>query len=72
MDNENVILGPLKEVFNNMGIQLISFGVTIVIAYVVTFLILRVVKVPAPLTKFISLMTTLIVMYYAYKQIFLA
>ncbi|MGF9979314.1 hypothetical protein ABE042_07370 [Viridibacillus arvi] len=66
------ITGQLTSLLNNMGMQFLSFAVVIVIAYVLVSIILRLIKVPVAFAKLLSVLATIGVMYYAYKEIFLS
>jgi len=67
----DVIIEPLKEAFTKMGMQFISLALIIAVSYVVVYLLLSVIKAPVVLRKFVSLIVTAAVSYYAYVEIFL-
>ena len=65
------IIEPLKEAFTKMSMQIISLALIIAVSYVVVYLLLSVIKAPVVLRKFVSLIVTAAVSYYAYVEIFL-
>jgi len=68
----DAVTESVKVAFNDMGMQLISFALIIVAAYVISYLLLSVIKVPVGLRKFISTMVMLVAMYFSFNSIFLS
>lgn len=61
---EKVDFSPLKETLNNILMQLaIWLGIS-AIAYIVVYVILRLIKVPEKVRHFISVIAFLVIMYY--------
>jgi len=67
----NEIPSIVQDTFSNMAVQLIMFALLITAAYVLTYIILRALKVPIVLTKPISAVVMLFTMYYSFTEIFI-
>ncbi|MGG3798622.1 hypothetical protein [Metabacillus fastidiosus] len=63
---EAIDFSPLKESLNNIAFQLIVFLLICTAAYVVTYLVLRLIKIPKPIANFLSTAVLLVTAYYSF------
>lgn len=67
MDSREFI--PLKETINNMAIQLITFLLITALGYIISYVVLKIIKVPEKIAHVISVIIFLIVAYFSFMGV---
>ncbi|MBM7647860.1 hypothetical protein JOC78_000800 [Bacillus ectoiniformans] len=62
--------GFVTELFNNMGLKIIAFIIPCALAFLMSFLLLRFLKVPYEISNFLSGIIFLVTMYYSFQYTF--
>lgn len=70
MDLTSVIVDSFKDFFDAMGMQVLSLPLIIAATYILSFLVLRLIKIPKSISKSLSSLVTLIVFYFTFTNIF--
>lgn len=70
MDLTSVIADAIKDAFDAIGMQILTFSLIIIATYVLSFLVLRLIKIPKSILKPLSLLVTSIVFYFTFVNIF--
>ena len=68
---DSMITETMKEVMNNLAGQLIALVLIMGIAYVVTYFILGLIRVPGVLKNLFSTLAILVAIYFSFTEIFL-
>ncbi|MCM3651318.1 hypothetical protein [Metabacillus litoralis] len=68
---DDVDFSPLTEGLNNIAMQFVFWMALCVAGYVIAFIILRIIKVPAKMANLISIIVFLIAMYYSFVNGFI-